>query len=105
MNMSVAFDTLSYANQMKQAGFTEEQAEVQTKALANVMSELSEGTLATKQDVLELKFELKQDLIEIEKKLENKIQEVETKLTIRLGAIMTSRIAIISALMIILKLT
>jgi hypothetical protein len=50
----VAFDTLVYARRLKRAGFTDEQAEAQAEALAAVVTE----TLATKQDLRELRHRL-----------------------------------------------
>ena len=52
--MAVAFDTLAYARRLRQAGFSEQQAEVQAEALAAVVTE----TLATKQDLRELEYRL-----------------------------------------------
>ncbi len=55
------FDTLAYAKKLKSAGFTEEQAERQAEALAEIVDE----KLATKQD----------------------LRELEMRMTIRIGAI------------------
>ena len=46
----IALDTLAYARRLRQAGFSEEQAEAQAEALAAVMVE----SLATKPDLQEL---------------------------------------------------
>ena len=70
--MAVAFDTLAYARRLRQAGFSEEQAEVQAEALAAVVTE----TLATKQD----------------------LRELEYRLTIRLGTIVTVGVGSVAAL-------
>lgn len=51
---AITFDTLDYAKKLKQAGFTDDQAEIQANALKEVL-----GTeLATKTDLAELKVEL-----------------------------------------------
>jgi hypothetical protein len=42
------FDTLEYASRLKRAGFTEQQAEAQMRALAAIVND----NLATKQDLL-----------------------------------------------------
>jgi hypothetical protein len=68
----VAFDTLAYARRLKNAGFSEEQAEVQAEALAAVVTE----TLATKHD----------------------LRELEYRLTLRLGAMMTVAVGAVAAL-------
>ena len=70
--MAVAFDTLAYARRLKQAGFSEEQAEAQAEALAGVVGE----TLATKQY----------------------LRELEYRLTVRLGAMLTVAIGSVAAL-------
>jgi len=76
MTQAIAFDTLAYAKKLKVAGFTEQQAEVQAEALAEMVNE----TLATKRDLKELELRLKHDL------------------TIRLGGMLTAGIAIVAAL-------
>ena len=76
MTQAIAFDTLAYAKKLKVVGFTEEQAEVQAEALAEMVNE----TLATKRDLKELELRLKHDL------------------TIRLGGMLTAGIAIVAAL-------
>lgn len=47
---TITFDTLAYSKKLRDAGFTEQQAEAQALALASVLKETS-GDLATKQDV------------------------------------------------------
>jgi len=66
------FDTHAYVKKLKSVGFTEEQAEVQTEAIAELIDE----RLATKQD----------------------LRELEMRMTIRLGAIQAAGIAIVAAL-------
>jgi hypothetical protein len=48
--VAVALDTLAYARRLREAGFSEQQAEGQAQALAAAMTD----TLATKQDLREL---------------------------------------------------
>ena len=76
MAKAIAFDTLAYSKKLKSVGFTEQQAEVQSEALAEIIDE----RLATKQDLKELGLRLKHDL------------------TLRFGAMMIASIAIITAL-------
>ncbi len=76
MPATATFDTLAYAKKLKSAGFTDEQAEVQAEALAQIIDE----KLATKQDLKELELRLKHDL------------------TLRLGGMMAACIAIVAAL-------
>ncbi len=78
MSAALAFDTLQYAKRLKQAGFTEEQAEVQAEAL----SELVDERLATKLDIKELQRDMK---------------ELEYKLTIKLGGIIVTYTVVLGA--------
>ena len=48
--MAIALDTLAYARRLREAGFSEEQAQGQAEALAAAMTD----TLATKDDLREL---------------------------------------------------
>jgi len=52
--MAIAFDTLAYARRLRDAGFSEQQAEGQAQALAAAMTD----TLATKQDLVELELRI-----------------------------------------------
>jgi len=70
--MPVAFDTLTYAKKLQDAGFTQEQAEVQAHALADIVEE----RLATKQDI----GTLHRDIKELETSLRHDIKELETSL-------------------------
>lgn len=47
---TITFDTLAYSKKLRDAGFTEQQAEAQALALASVLKETS-SDLATKQDI------------------------------------------------------
>jgi hypothetical protein len=78
MSTALAFDTLQYAKRLKQAGFTDEQAEVQAEAL----SELVDERLATKLDIKELQRDMK---------------ELEYKLTIKLGGIIVTCTVVLGA--------
>ncbi len=84
MKESVIFDTHAYVKRLKAVGFTEEQAEVQTE----VLSELLEESLATKRDLKELENKITRDL-----------KELELKLSVRLGTIVAAGIAGVAAVM------
>lgn len=71
--MAATFDTLTYAKRLKQAGFTEQQAEAQAEALRAVVDE----NLATKQD----------------------LKDLETRLTLRLGGLIVGATAVLAVLM------
>jgi hypothetical protein len=74
--MDAVFDTLAYAKKLREAGFSEQQAEIQAEALAKIVDE----RLVTKEH---LAYALK---------------ELEYRLTLRLGGMMAASIAIIVAL-------
>jgi len=77
------FDTLAYAKKLKQAGFTEEQAEVQSEALAGVL----ESNIATKRDIHDLN-----------KKIEQQSEILSYKLTIRLGSMLVVAVGLLGSL-------
>ena len=77
------FDTLMYSKKLKQAGFTEEQAEIQAEAI----KELIDDKLATKHD-----------LKQTEERLTNKINEMSYKLTIRMGGMLVTAVVILAAI-------
>ncbi len=81
---SMVFDTLAHAKKLKEAGFTEKQAEVQAEALASIIDE----KLATKEDIRLLK----EDLKALEERL-------TYKLTLRLGSMLVVAITVLAILM------
>ena len=85
--MAIALDTLAYARRLREAGFSNEQAEGQAQALAAAMTD----TLATKQDLREL--ELRMDarfaqvdtrLTEFEKRVDARFEHLERQFDTRL---------------------
>ncbi len=58
MSHAIAFDTLSSMKRLKDAGFSQEQAEVQTRIIAELVDE----RLATKQDLKELELRMAAEL-------------------------------------------
>ena len=71
--MSVmVFNSLNYAKRLEQAGFTRQQAEVQ----ANIMTEIVDEKIATKQD----------------------LRVLEYRITIRLGGMLAAAVAVLAAL-------
>ncbi len=125
--MAFALDTLAYARKLREAGFSEQQAEGQAEALAAAMTD----TLATKQDVRELEARMdgrfgqvdarldqmdrshEMRTVELEKRIELRISEqtailrgemadLERRMTLRLGGITVAGFGVLSAL---IKLT
>lgn len=101
---AVAFDTLKYAKRLKEAGFTEQQAE----ALASAQVDLIEANLATKADILGLKRDikelegatkadilgLKRDLKELEHRLAAKLYRALLIQTFALASLVGTVVAI-----------
>jgi len=82
--MAIALDTLAYARRLREAGFSETQAEGQARALAEAMTD----TLATKQDLSELEARMnagfaaaKRDVRELEIRMDARFAQVDTRLT------------------------
>lgn len=93
---AIVFDTLRYAKKLVKVGFTQQQAEVQAEALAEVVDD----KLATKQDLEQTKSELKRDI----KELDLKIEAIKNELLLKLGGMMVSGIGLIVLLMKLFKL-
>ncbi|MBA2591296.1 MAG: CCDC90 family protein [Pseudomonadota bacterium] len=72
---AIAFDTLRFAKRLKEAGFTEQQAE----ALAIAEAELIEDNLATKRDLKDLEGVLQRHLAQIEADLKREIKALDAK--------------------------
>lgn len=79
------FNAFKYTKQLEDAGFSREQAEIQLQVIAEIV----EDDLATKQD---LKM--------VESNLENKIVQSEYRLTIKLGGLL---IAVFTAMATLMK--
>jgi len=67
---ALAFDTYAAIKKLKEAGFTEQQAEVQTALLSEVVA----GELVTKRDMKELESSLKQELRVLEERTEGRFK-------------------------------
>ena len=64
MSHTITFDTLEFQNELKKAGFPEQQAEALTIANATAFSQMMEtSSLATKMDLRDLKSELQAFII------------------------------------------
>ena len=72
MNETFLFDTLAFTKKLRNAGFTEIQAEAQSEALKDIMT----SQMATKRDLTEMEF----------------------RLTIKVGAMLAASIALIVSL-------
>ncbi|MGQ0591203.1 MAG: hypothetical protein ACT4QB_00765 [Gammaproteobacteria bacterium] len=102
---AIAFDTLKFAKRLKDAGFTEQQAETLAAAEAEFIDEnlatkrdLKELEVALKRDIKELEVALKRDIKELEVALKRDMKELEYGMTIKLGAMMVVAVGAIAAL-------
>ncbi len=94
---ALAFDTLKFAKRLKEAGFTEQQAE----ALAHAGAELIEENLATKRDIADLKRDIKELEVKIEQirsDLGRDLKDLEYRMTIKLGTMMVVAVGAMAAL-------
>jgi hypothetical protein len=105
---AIAFDTLKFAKRLKEAGFTEQQAE----ALADAEAEFIEQNLATKRDIADIKRDIKELEVTLRteiKQLEVKIEQIrsdlvrdmkdlEYRMTIKLGTLMVVAVGAIATL-------
>lgn len=72
----MTFDTLAVANELKQAGFSQEQAE----ALARAWGHVASGDLATKSDLIRTESALKEDIATVKSDLEKQIATLKSDL-------------------------
>jgi hypothetical protein len=84
------FKTLRYATILQEVGFTKEQAEVSV----NMLVEVTEDKLASKQDLQDLRIELKAEMREIR----HDMVQMESRITIKVGTMFAAAIAILTAL-------
>ena len=88
MNMAITFDTLKFANKLKDAGVKPEIAEAHAAAEAEVFAETLTNQVATKHDLLQL-----------ETKLEAKIDKLKNELIIKLGGTIVAVGGLLAALL------
>mgnify|MGYP001186311803 FL=1 len=58
MSAVVHFNTLHYVEKLRAAGISEEHAKAEAEALMEALAESTSGTLATKDDINDLKLEM-----------------------------------------------
>ena len=75
-NVQPKYDSLGYAQELKEAGVPEALANIQAKALFRVIDQ----QLVTKQDIKELEVKLGYEIKELEVKFGYKIKELEVKM-------------------------
>lgn len=95
--MSAVFDTLKYAKRLKEAGFTDQQAE----GLAVAQIELVGESLATKADIAELRGATRADLKTGLAELKGEIQAMLNRHLLGIIGAMVGLTAIFSAVLLI----
>jgi hypothetical protein len=107
--MAFAFDTLGYANKLKEGGIPSDQAEIHAEAARDfIMAEL-----VTRNDLMTETGALRRDLTtetgalrremetlrrDLEKSLEVQIKSLELRLTIRLGVVALAIVSVLAAI-------
>jgi len=91
--MNLAFDTHAAVKRLRQAGFTEGQAEALSETLQDGVTG---GDLATKADLAEVKDELKAELADLRSGVETRFARLEVDLVWlkRLGALIAALLAV-----------
>jgi hypothetical protein len=86
----MAFDTLTYARRLKEAGFSDRQAE----ALAEATRDLAVQDFATKSDIAALKA----DIAALEQRFTAALDTLGLRLTVRMGGLVAIGVAALAAL-------
>jgi outer membrane protein TolC len=93
----MAFDTLSYARRLRQAGVPEPQAE----AIADATRELVMEDVASKSDIASVKSDIagvKADLVALEQRLTAAMETLSLRLTVRMGVMLAAGLSLMTAL-------
>lgn len=94
MNQSYFNNPIKVLHRLREAGFTEKQAEAQVE----VLNDYIEHGLATKRDLKELELATRRDLKELKLEIDSKLKELELRLTIKTAAIVGSIVGFFSLL-------
>lgn len=87
---TITFDTLKFADTLKQAGVPPVQAEAEARAVAAAIGEVD---VATRRDIDELRVATKHDIDELRKDM----QAMELRLIVKLGAFIAVAVGILIA--------
>ena len=86
--MMAAFDTHAAVKRLRQAGFTEDQAEALSETVqdgvagGDLATKADLAPLATKAELAEVKNELKNEMAEVKNELKNEMAEVKAQLAV-----------------------
>lgn len=84
---ATTFDTLMYAKKLEAKGFTPDQAEAQVE----MIKEIIDNQLATKQDINELKRDIKDT--------RRDIKESENRIIIKLGSVIVASVGVLGIIL------
>jgi hypothetical protein len=95
--VAITFDTLKFANTLKEAGVPPAQAEAEAKALSEVL-EVNLKELVTKEDLHREVESLRREMNTGFVQLDSRLIQLEQQLSIKLGGLMALSIGIVAAL-------
>lgn len=95
--VAITFDTLKYANTLKEAGVPSAQAEAEAKALSEVL-EVNLKELVTKEDLHREIEILRREVVVGFAQVDSRFIQLEQRLIIKLGGLMAFAIGIVAAL-------
>lgn len=78
MGSVFAFDTLAFAKKLRSAGYTDAQAEALAEAQGEVIRQMLESTLATKEDIREMAT--KDDIRALDRKIDSVASKLDRKI-------------------------
>ena len=95
------FNTLKYAHKMAEVGFSRLQAETSINILVDIMND----NLASKQDITDLKnelgnlrHELKAEQVNLKQEFKFELSHLESRMTIKLGTMMIALVAVVAGI-------
>jgi hypothetical protein len=98
---AVTFDTLKFANRLKEAGVSPKQAEAEAEVLAEAL-QVNLKDLATERDLLAVRDELKSELRDLDTRIRGRFDALEAKMEGRflllqwmIGLVMTGVLVLI----------
>ena len=102
---TITFDTLKFANILKDAGVPDKQAEAQARAQRASFAEAFDAGVAMRADIARLDANIKADITRLDNKIDNRfdsitkdMQTLELRLTIKLGTFVAVAVASTAAL-------
>ena len=94
---TITFDTLKFANTLKEAGVPSAQAEAEATALSEVL-EVNLKELVTKEDLHREIESLRREMMTGFAQVDSRFIQLEQRLIIKLGGLMALSIGIVAAL-------